>query len=419
MTNNDMKWGSIPLTVTLMLDDYNIPSNRLRQALFETPCSATQKYDGTNVGQDEHGVLYGRNHTIPADAQTYQKTPLAPLRKVEAASILAIKTQVAKVAGVDPSHMDRFVVYGELMCNSKYNYDELKLTKRAWPVFGAMVRVAEGVDGAGLVQTLCNAGIIAILCDTGLIMLSINKTLGGIFEQHGLMCVPSCGHYACLYDLVVANKQWMIQGNGEGLVIASDPLPATAATGVGDGDRDEEDEDTAVKGCFVHKWKIGVESVTSNNAAKLKAALDAVPSTTTWGYKAKDLFQMMLDVNSSQLVCGEVPQPKSKKDKQKGAKANKEVEMSAEVAQVYEVAMESAASKFDHREAFFAKDKMKGAMSYAGLMAAECREDVGVDVDDSAAMEQHKQIVTQMVKKLFIEYMRSQGKKKNQGPTGA
>ena len=42
--------------------------------------SATQKYDGTNVGKDEHGVMYGRNLLIPDKTNSYQSTPIKCVR---------------------------------------------------------------------------------------------------------------------------------------------------------------------------------------------------------------------------------------------------------------------------------------------------------------------------------------------------
>ena len=38
------------------------------QVLFQQECIATHKFDGTNVGVDERGLLYGRNQTIPPTA---------------------------------------------------------------------------------------------------------------------------------------------------------------------------------------------------------------------------------------------------------------------------------------------------------------------------------------------------------------
>ncbi len=83
-----MKWASIPL----ILNDlkYQLKKNNYTEMidiLFKRPLSASHKYDGTNVGKDETGLLYGRNLTISSKVKSYQKTPLDALNKIDVALV--------------------------------------------------------------------------------------------------------------------------------------------------------------------------------------------------------------------------------------------------------------------------------------------------------------------------------------------
>ncbi len=48
----------------------------LNDFIFNTKISATIKYDGTNVGVDEYGMIYGRNKQIKPKTKQYLKTSL-------------------------------------------------------------------------------------------------------------------------------------------------------------------------------------------------------------------------------------------------------------------------------------------------------------------------------------------------------
>jgi hypothetical protein len=60
-----MKWSPIPL----LINDLKTELRKLglgqecnmNDMLFNQSVAASYKYDGTNVGKDEHGLMYGRN----------------------------------------------------------------------------------------------------------------------------------------------------------------------------------------------------------------------------------------------------------------------------------------------------------------------------------------------------------------------
>ena len=105
-------------------------------------CVATQKYDGTNVGITEDGLMLGRRLVIDGDAPKYQGVPLDHVKK-SLGSVGAVKQGI--LTGVAPDDTERLhcVVYGELMCNpGKFDYRDRDLGG-AFACFGAMLRFTQ------------------------------------------------------------------------------------------------------------------------------------------------------------------------------------------------------------------------------------------------------------------------------------
>jgi hypothetical protein len=48
-----------------------MPKEQLNDLFFKNLVYASVKYDGTNVGRDETGLMYGRNKTIKAGTGSY------------------------------------------------------------------------------------------------------------------------------------------------------------------------------------------------------------------------------------------------------------------------------------------------------------------------------------------------------------
>jgi len=96
----------------------------------------SQKYDGTNVGVDEFGKAYGRNRMIGDKDSHYMKTDLKCVRSIDAAKI---KMAFVEECGLQMENIKRFVVYGELMCNSGlFDYDTAGVSK-TFQLFGIMI----------------------------------------------------------------------------------------------------------------------------------------------------------------------------------------------------------------------------------------------------------------------------------------
>ncbi len=57
--------------------------NLLNDYIFKNKIYSTLKFDGTNVGIDENGIMYGRNKLIKPNIKTYLKTPLLEVEKIK------------------------------------------------------------------------------------------------------------------------------------------------------------------------------------------------------------------------------------------------------------------------------------------------------------------------------------------------
>ena len=90
---------------------------------------------------------------------------------------------------------------------------------------------------------------------------------------------------------------WMLAGRGEGLVTVS---PAYGPD------------------CKCQKWKVGAESNEFNgdNQVALSRLIDLIDKDTQIfgdnSQKAKEMFQKMLQIDNSKLICGKTVEPKTK-----------------------------------------------------------------------------------------------------------
>jgi hypothetical protein len=91
---------------------------KLHKFFLQTPCFATEKYDGTNISKDEEGKVYSRRHLLDADQEEFIKTSL---KKVKEANIVDFRNHLIEVAGLDASIISKCLVYGEFMCNGFYD----------------------------------------------------------------------------------------------------------------------------------------------------------------------------------------------------------------------------------------------------------------------------------------------------------
>ena len=121
LKDNEFKWSSIDNLIPYF-NGKKDTHERLLEKVFETPVSLSQKFDGTNVGVDQEGQIFGRNKMVDKSEETYMKVDLAVVRAVDVKSILEaflLETML------EEAQVEKFVVYGELMCNNDlYDYEE-------------------------------------------------------------------------------------------------------------------------------------------------------------------------------------------------------------------------------------------------------------------------------------------------------
>jgi hypothetical protein len=209
-------------------------------------CTATGKLDGTNVGIDTDGELFGRRTAIAATNESYQKTPLADLRG-RAAQITALRHAVASAAGIPELEELPLMLYGELCVNKLYDYESsyAEGSFKKWQIFGVAIAVKQGgyndgeIDDDGvaahMTRTLVGAGFRARCGDT--IVLSMCNKLRAIVDEvnmlepkrEPLICVKEMGS-GSIVQVVSQALKWMLEMRGEGLVLTFPEFGARSGT---------------------------------------------------------------------------------------------------------------------------------------------------------------------------------------------
>jgi hypothetical protein len=128
---NKLQWPSIKNIVPQLFE------NKYADDIIGSTVFAHTKHDGTCVGIDTTGKLWGRRTAIADGALTYQKAPLNFVRSIDVIKLME------RVVGHDLLPLiNTFVVYGELACNSIHG------DKIGWyHVFGIMFEPICYTDG--------------------------------------------------------------------------------------------------------------------------------------------------------------------------------------------------------------------------------------------------------------------------------
>ena len=188
---------------------------RLKEIFIDQEVFATKKLDGTNVCKDEFGQMYGRRCLIDKKSEFYQKTSL---EKVKQADIAKLKMYMCKEASIDPSKIQTCHIYGELMCNSIYDYKQRGLVG-SWRVFGAIVELRKE-NSAETYEKLNKAGFL-ISKDSVEGRIRIFPCVKFFF------CVTECGmetvnvksNGGSIAQIVSDNLEDMRRGKLEGIII--------------------------------------------------------------------------------------------------------------------------------------------------------------------------------------------------------
>jgi hypothetical protein len=409
--DNDLKWPSITLLMMKLKSwilQKKMPTATMHDLIFNKPTYASVKYDGTNVGLDTDGVMYGRNKKIAKGTKSYQKTPLTGVHQIDANLIL---DKICSSTEIKRDTIDTFVVYGELMCNNDlYDYSTEKIDG-TFQIFGAVIKPKDPEALASISEQLIKGSFAMRLADasgaddlseeedtegipaTKVIAISMNQTYKDLLLGLGYPVVPTADKVGTLYDVVMGNCDWMTGGYGEGLILS---MPAYGE---------------AVN-CI--KWKIGAEAnqINSGILHDILLLIDDDKSRDLFGdntERAIEFFKALERICDSPLVMGAIPvvvvktkAPVAKKN------AAAKVDLTAAVWEKYGEPLKSAKTKFDHADVYFGKGQ-KGLDEYIGLISKECLTDIKIDSADEAANSEHTAIITMIIKMEFIEFKKTQG----------
>ncbi|KAJ3236349.1 hypothetical protein HDU81_010840 [Chytriomyces hyalinus] len=317
---------------------------------------AVEKIDGTNLGIDRSGELFGRRLQIESSAQVYQKTPLSTLRSLNVGALYdALVNQVSGSALPQPAV---FRLYGELGCNSLYDYTS-KGYYKSWRCFGAVMRLETAADKELWVNAL----------DAGHFLTRTNRRDDATEDDDGRdetggshdITLVSCDAFfqlldACeiphpqvlfsgsLLELVEAKKEWMCLHDSEGLVVST--------------------------GATLLKWKQGHEP---QETGKLKGLLENEEYQPYLSEGVAKLLRILLEVATDKK-----PEPR-----RVGPKIPKPAKVVKDYS-VHDDVIVSAVTKFDSCDAFFAKGNA-GREEYHEKLQAEVLSDIGSNGDATEA----------------------------------
>jgi hypothetical protein len=420
-------------------------SQQINDYFCKAPVVATQKYDGTNVGKDETGAIYGRRQMI-ADTfgATYQKTKLTAVSQVDTKKM---KADLFAEIGATVAEKESFtmVAYGELMCNhSLFDYEERSLSS-GWFIFGAILRhkmeaelkasIFDGDDESeeAIIAAVKRAEVAAMVEAVGAkltaagyschaehqardsvlqVKIGLGDKLARLVEWSGGGATPKVCEKAkgkgpmSMHEVVTTSmRDWMMTSAGEGVVFT---IPTTPC---------------GMKACTLRKWKTASEPQGSNQKV-LVACIEKVAtlqvankSTNTKATTSQDQHQQaaktvacihqdvidMLDVMLAVSTATPPQQKASKGSKEKNKKGAAPMIAGPLDATLVNEAMVSALTKFDALDSFFSKKNQKKTKKKSpmdeikDLLLMEMAEDMGVQEVDAAEMKQLKGTVSKHI----------------------
>ena len=212
-TNNALTIFSSYYSYTLDPSKEAFGHDKLREILLETPAVATEKLDGTNVGKDDEGNIYGRRLLIDKGKTSYQRVSLD---RVKTADICKVKMEICKVLKIDETELKKFLVFGELICNKAYDYVERDLLS-TWKVFGAMIE-AVPVKAKYIFQKLLDNHFAVSMDTETKLRIFPCKQFFTVASECGLEVADIKGEDKSLCCIVSEHTEEMRRGLLEGLV---------------------------------------------------------------------------------------------------------------------------------------------------------------------------------------------------------
>ncbi|XXQ39014.1 RNA ligase domain-containing protein [Plasmodiophora brassicae] len=369
-SKNDLAWPETEHFVAEVCQQLDVAfalggATAAQNLLTDAVVIAAEKIDGTNFGIGQDGALFGRRFRIEPHRETYQKVPLNIVSAINSSDVLAhLRDAVGDVGVPDPID---FRLYGELGCNQMYSYKD-KGFVNAWHCFGAVLRLANADDHQQWKDALREARfwfqdapgradvIVVISCPAFVEVLSACNVPHARIAFEGT-----------LIDLVAHRRDWMMSGDGEGLVVS------LLWPGRHSGQ------------ARILKWKMGHEPAAPSAILALQttvAMLDRYPADVS-------LFLTTLhDVMHN--GAPETVTYSRRIRKAKFARANE-----------FDNAMASAATKLDSPDAYFAKGRA-GLLEYIRCVADEVLLD-----HPHAPADKVQSYVSKRIGKLYGKWLKS------------
>lgn len=311
---NRHRWSKTPLFIHYLEEN----NQYIEKIFLNYPIYVMEKIDGTNVGIDELGNIYGRIYMVEKNTKTYQLTSLDTVRTYQ------IRAESIKKYFESIFNFSDFtcIIYGELISDPNlYAYSKLP----TYCPFGVVLTNLNETQ-IGLIETDFDFK----KNDNGQITLYMNDKLYKLMIDHKCNIVGYLGKYDNFSDFLTKKFEWLFKGMGEGVII-------------------NMNSDT-------YKLKIGKE-INFTNLGILNKNIEMDISD-----KIKEIIMSLIHIQKSKYKNGEIV------DDKKNVQINKEKE-------ILEEAIKSAMTKFDHENTFY-ESGVKGFNKYVEIIFKECKKDV-------------------------------------------
>eukprot|EP00928_Gymnodinium_smaydae_P016884 TRINITY_DN1639_c0_g1_i2.p1 TRINITY_DN1639_c0_g1~~TRINITY_DN1639_c0_g1_i2.p1 ORF type:complete len:420 (-),score=110.19 TRINITY_DN1639_c0_g1_i2:155-1414(-) len=177
-------------------DEATAGLSRLERWL-NSPCVATVKLDGTNVGVDNTGLIVGRNQVV-APGASYQRVDVWTLLKEYQSKAEAFRKELETVGN---EGITQAMLYGELVINGKYDYGKTGIFK-GWLCFGAVLLASADDENASgrLTARLRAEGFNASRSGENRVLVTPSAKLETLLEDLDVRCVSKGYRPDCLAE---------------------------------------------------------------------------------------------------------------------------------------------------------------------------------------------------------------------------
>lgn len=316
-----------------------------------------EKLDGTNLGIRCDGAVFGRRFRIYQD--TYQSVPLEGTLPCEE-QVYNVKYELLR-----PSHNDclrscQFILYGELMVDpNKFDYTRRSMGHQYYAFGGMLVLDEPTEDLSRQLDTVLrrkglNFHVLYKNSHRNVYRIMLNQAFKKIIYRNDIMYAPMMGN-GTLRQVCYSLKDLMMQDGFEGVVLTA-----------------------PVEGTF-YKWKTSVEDKSGGLETLMKLSQS---------YPSFVLELAGIDVEFVQCLI-EVATPKYQSEEDANATIPYDGSGGNLTDAQLDAAYESALTKFDSLEAYFARNEQGKIIQYL-------QEEISMDV--MAFTRKDKKIVNKAIK---------------------